>query len=145
MDARRQQFIDERCGGGCGKDSEDWVSGFSPRKSVEPVRNCTQVDRLLSGSIISNVALRLLQTEYWVCGCGLGRGCAASRGVACVTDADVLTQQSREGAESMTIGRSPQTCRNPWNMGGEGWVEDGGGGGGGGVRWVGGGRTWEVR
>ena len=66
IDALRQKFIDERCGSRSVHSEGDWVEGFSPRESVEAVRNCTQLARGLSDSIVNKVAFKLLETTSYV-------------------------------------------------------------------------------
>lgn len=81
VDARRQQFVEERCGQGHGKEGcrgcgsnsgaegcgqKEWGSGFVPRESVAPVRNCSQVDRGVSRLIVDTIAGHLLRTECLV-------------------------------------------------------------------------------
>ncbi len=60
----RQQFIDNRCGRGSGQErkcDKEWIAGFIPRESSEPVRNCSHIDETLSGFIVQTIASHLLQ------------------------------------------------------------------------------------
>ena len=79
VDLLRQQFLDERCRQTQGCDSEGvepdskgvgpgetWASGFSPRDSKEPVKNCSQIDRGLSQFIAERMASELLKTECFI-------------------------------------------------------------------------------
>lgn len=51
---------------GCGHSSKEWASGFVPRESREPVRNCSQVNRDVSKLIVDTIAGHLLTTECLV-------------------------------------------------------------------------------
>jgi len=62
VDSLRQKFIDKRCGSGTSHCEGNWVEGFSPRESVEAVRNCTQLARGLADSVTKRVAFKLLET-----------------------------------------------------------------------------------
>ena len=57
--------VDYKAGGGCGS-REEWDSGFVPRASREPVRNCSQVNRDVSQLIVATIAGHLLTTTCLV-------------------------------------------------------------------------------
>lgn len=89
VDLLRQQFLDERCGRtqgrGCDSEGEGpdrkWASGFTPRESREPVKNCSKVNRDVSRLIAETITNSLLRTENLVSieGTG-GRGDRGSPG-----------------------------------------------------------------
>ncbi|XP_055603869.1 probable tRNA (uracil-O(2)-)-methyltransferase [Uranotaenia lowii] len=47
-----ETFINERIGESAKTDNESWSSSFKPRESVEPVKNCTKLERNLIDEIV---------------------------------------------------------------------------------------------
>lgn len=134
MNLLRQRFIDERCGSGCGQDGRSWVEGFTPRESVEPVRNCTQLERGLAEYVINLVALKLLETTSLVCCCPHGNGCQLAQGTSEGVESDKdgklsQLQDGRSEGSQEKDGAMMVECPHQWNEGGEGGWEGGFSGG----------------
>ena len=116
IDAQRQCFIDERCGSVQVLDG--WVTGFSPREGVEPVRNCTQVAHHVSDCITKAVAMRLLHTECLVCACPREM-CGAGGVILASGDGCAPSAGCEAGVRCGDQGISLQKCPHLWNVGGE--------------------------
>ena len=74
VDKKRKEFLQARChrtqssdnSGSCDAGNECWAEKFSPRSSVEPVKNCTLVKKDIQEEIVYKLTSILLQTQNFV-------------------------------------------------------------------------------
>ena len=75
VDEKRRQFLQARChqeqssdsnGRSCDPGNEHWADKFTPRPSVEPVKNCTLVKKDIQEEIVQKLTSVLLQTQNFV-------------------------------------------------------------------------------
>ena len=71
VDKKRKEFLQAHChqtpsSGSCDAGDERWAEKFSPRSSVEPVKNCTLVKKDIQEEIVQKLTSILLQTQNFV-------------------------------------------------------------------------------
>ena len=74
VDKKRKEFLQAHCHQTHSSDNsgphdtgdERWAEKFSPRSSVEPVKNCTLVKKDIQEEIVHNLTCVLLQTQNFV-------------------------------------------------------------------------------
>ena len=69
VDKKRQEFLQAHCyrgqptGNNSSSGDHQWAENFSPRSSVEPVKNCTRIMKNVQQEIIQILTSVLLQTQ----------------------------------------------------------------------------------